>query len=95
MSDYVVRGHARDEQGSPIEGAAFLIGDEMVYSNGAGEFLLRLKKAKPLAFTVVLEEFLTPLHFTVVSAPAQVVAAPEDLATDNLIVLRPVTNNRR
>jgi hypothetical protein len=54
-----------------------------------------LKKAKPLAFTVVPEEFLTPLHFTVVSAPAQVVAAPEDLATDNLIVLRPVTNNRR
>jgi hypothetical protein len=95
MSDYVVRGHARDEHGSPIEGAAFLIGDELVYSNGAGEFLLRLKKAKPLAFTVVPEEFLTPLHFTVVSAPAQVVAAPEEFATDNLIVLRPVTNNRR
>jgi hypothetical protein len=95
MSDYVVRGHARDEQGSPIEGAAFLIGDEMVFSNGAGEFLLRLKKAQPVAFTVVPEEFLTPLHFTVVSAPTQVVAAPEDSATDNLIVLRPVTNTRR
>ena len=95
MSDYIVHGSVRDEHGSPIEGAAILIGDQTVFSNGAGEFLLRTNKAQAMALTVLPEEFLTPLHFTIVSAPALVNAAPEKSAADVLIVLRPVTNNRR
>jgi hypothetical protein len=95
MSDYIVHGYVRDEHGSPIEGAAILIGDQTVFSNGAGEFLLRSNKAQATAVTVLLEEFLSPLHFTILSAPAQVTAAPEKSATDALIVLRPVTNIRR
>jgi len=95
MSDCVVHGYVRDEHGSPIEGAAILIGDQTVFSNGGGEFLLRLNKAQELALRVVTEEFLSPLHFTIVSAPTVVAAAPEKTATDVLIVLRPVTNSRR
>jgi hypothetical protein len=95
MIDYIVHGYVRDEHGSPIEGAAILIGDQTVFSNGAGEFLLRSNKAQAMAVTVLLEEFLSPLHFTILSAPAQVTAAPEKSATDALIVLRPVTNIRR
>ena len=95
MSDYVVHGHVLDEHGSPIEGAAILIGDQTVFSNGAGEFLLRLKKAQALALAVLPEEFLSPLHFAIVSAPALVNAAPEQSAADVMIVLRPITNNPR
>ena len=95
MGDYIVRGHVCDERGSPIEGAAIRIGEQMVFSNEAGEFFLRLPKPEHLALTVVAQEFLTPLHFTVVAAPPTVTAAPEDSATDVVIVLRPIVNGRR
>jgi hypothetical protein len=95
FGDYIVRGQVRNERGSPVEGAAILLGDRTVFSNGAGEFLLRLDKPQQMPLTVLVEEFLSPLHFTVVSAPSTVVATPEKSATDVLIVLRPVTNNLR
>jgi len=95
MGEYVVRGHVRDEHGSPVEGAAILLGEQMVFSNAAGEFSLRLTKPQQLPLTVATEEFLSPLHFTLVSAPPTATAAPEDSAADVLIVLRPITNNLR
>jgi hypothetical protein len=95
FGDYVVRGHVRSERGSPIEGAAVLIGNQTVFTNGAGEFVMRLNKPRQMALAVLIEEFLSPLHFTVVSAPATVTAASEESATDVLIVLRPITNNLR
>lgn len=95
FGDYVVRGHVRSEHGSPIEGAAILLGDKTVYTNEAGEFLLRLNKRQQVAITVLTDEFLSPLHFSVVSAPATVTAASEDSATDILIVLRPMANSAR
>jgi len=95
FGDYVVRGQVRSERGSPIEGAAILLGDRTVFSNGAGEFLLRLNKPQQMSLTVLTEEFLSPLHFSVVSAPSTVTAASEESASDVLIVLRPTTNNLR
>jgi hypothetical protein len=95
FGDYVIRGQVRSERGSPVEGAAILLGDQMVFSNAAGEFLLRLNKPQQVALTVLPEEFLTPLHFTVVSAPSTVTAASEESATDVLIVLHPIANNLR
>lgn len=87
---YVVRGHVRDEAGAPIEGAALRIGDEIVYTNAMGEFLLRRKKADQLQFEVVLQEFQNALTFTIIAAPATVTAEPEDSAHDVLVVLSPV-----
>jgi hypothetical protein len=95
MGSYVIRGHVRDEGGAPIEGAAIRIGNEMAYSNAAGEFLLRLSKPQHLPLTVLGQEFLTPLNFMVVSAPPAVTATPEDSSADVLVVLRPVTNSKR
>jgi hypothetical protein len=95
FGDYVVHGHVRNERGSPIEGAAILLGDQTVFSNEAGEFLLRLNKPRQMTLTVLPQEFLSPLRFIVVSAPSTVTAASEDSAPDVLIVLRPVTNNLR
>jgi len=95
MGDYIVRGHVCDERGSPIGGAAIQIGEQTVFSNEAGEFFLRRVKPEHLAVTVVAQEFLTPLQFTVVAAPPTVTAAPEESATDVVIVLRPVVNHKR
>jgi len=91
---YVVRGHVRDEGGAPIEGAALRIGDQLVYTNALGEFIVRQKTAGPLRFEVVLPEFLNPLTFKVITAPASVTAEPEDSAHDVLVVLSPVFRPR-
>ena len=95
MGGYIVRGHVCDERGSPTGGAAIQIGEQTVFSNEAGEFFLRRVKPEHLAVTVVAQEFLTPLQFTVVAAPPTVTAAAEDSATDVVIVLRPVVNHKR
>lgn len=86
---YVVRGHVRDEAGAPIEGAALRIGDEIVYTNAMGEFLVRRKNADQLRFEVVLAEFQNALAFTIVAAPATVTAEPENSPHDVLVVLSP------
>jgi hypothetical protein len=91
---YIVRGHVRDESGAPIEGAALRIGDELVYTNAFGEFMVRQKKAGQLRFEVVLPEFLNTLTFRVVAAPPTVTAEPEDSAHDVLVVLSPVFRSR-
>jgi hypothetical protein len=91
---YIVRGHVRDEGGSPIEGAALRIGDELVYTNVFGEFMLRQKKPGQLRFEVVLGEFLNTLPFRVIAAPPTVTAEPEDSTQDVLVVLAPVFRPR-
>lgn len=91
---YVVRGHVRDEGGIPIEGAALRIGDQLVYTNAFGEFILRERNGGPLRFEVVLPEFLNTLVFKVITAPASVTAEPEDSAHDILVVLGPVFKPR-
>ena len=92
---YIVRGRVTDEAGVPIEGAAIHIGEKTVYSNAAGEFMLRLTKPQHLALTVIPLEFLNPLSFTIVAAPPTVTAQPEDSAADVLIILRPIVNHKR
>lgn len=71
------------------------IGDEVVFSNATGEFSLRLTKPQRAALTVATDEFLSRLHFTIISAPPTATAASEDSVKDILIVLRPVTNAAR
>jgi hypothetical protein len=93
MGDYVVRGYVRDDRGSPIEGAAIRIGDQTVFSNASGAFLLRLNKRQDMVLAVIPAEFLTPLRFTIASAPPIVTSVPEESAKDVLIVLRPLGNS--
>jgi hypothetical protein len=88
MPGYVVRGHVRDESGAPIEGAALRIGNDIVYTNAAGEFMIRAQHAGSLPLEVVLQQFLNPLPFTVVSAPPTVLPAPDASAPDVTVVLR-------
>ena len=88
MGRYVVRGVVRDEQGRPVEGAALDVGDEVVFTNSAGEFFIRVRRPRQYDVTVRLEDFLFPGHWEVVSGPGQVKAQPEGAAPGLVVILR-------
>ena len=56
---YVVRGVVVGPNG-PQEGAAILVGDQLVYSNSAGEFQARFRNTKPVKVEVLPQEFIVP-----------------------------------
>ncbi|HZN98734.1 MAG TPA: hypothetical protein VFB61_13455 [Gemmatimonadales bacterium] len=89
VSRYVVRGSVQDELGHPVEGAALALNGEVVYTNSAGEFFLRTRYPQRYSLKLLIEEFLLPGAWEVVSAPDQVTAAEDAKATPVRIVLRP------
>jgi hypothetical protein len=84
---YMVRGHVQDQTGTPVEGAAIRIGQQLVFTNADGEFFVRFSKAGTLTLEVVLTEFLNPASFHLVSALPAVKLFPEATAPDIEIVL--------
>jgi len=92
MARFVVRGRVRDETGNPVEGAAVRLNQEVVYTNSAGEFFLRVKHPERYAVSVALEEFLLPGNWQVVSAPTSIVASNEKQTASIEIVLRPFSS---
>ncbi|HZI76029.1 MAG TPA: carboxypeptidase regulatory-like domain-containing protein, partial [Gemmatimonadales bacterium] len=88
MSRYVVRGTVRDETGAPVEGAAVQLNEDVVYTNSAGNFLLRAKHPEVYRLSVLTGEFLLPGQWLVVKAPAQITAMEETSSALVEIVLR-------
>jgi hypothetical protein len=88
MARYIIRGTVRDESGNPVEGAAVQLGDDVVFTNSSGGFLLRVKRPNRYAVAVLPTEFLLPGQWEVVSAPADIVAADESRAGPVEIILR-------
>ena len=90
IAKYVVQGVVKDDQGSPVEGAALHIGKEVVYTDSSGHFMARFSKRGPFPLSVAPEEFINNGVYEVVSAPSQVSAETEDNATDVQVVVRRV-----
>jgi hypothetical protein len=88
MARYVVQGTVRDESGNPVDGAAVKLNDEVVYTNSAGEFFVRVKHPEHYTLTVATEEFLLPGKWEVVRAPTTVMATNEKQVSAVEIVLR-------
>jgi hypothetical protein len=88
MARYVVRGTVQDESGNPVEGAAVKLNDEVVFTNSAGEFFLRVKHPEHYTLAVATDEFLLPGRWEVVRAPTTVVASNEKQNSPVVIVLR-------
>ena len=84
---YVVRGRVQDEMGNPVEGAALLVGEELVITNAAGEFLVRRKTAGILQLQVVFAEFLNPASFRVIAAPRTVLPSADGTASEITVIL--------
>ncbi|HEX6104326.1 MAG TPA: OmpA family protein [Gemmatimonadales bacterium] len=85
---YVVRGVVRDEGGSPVEGAALALGDEVAFTNSRGEFFVRVRRPQRYPLAVRLEEFLFPGRWEVAAAPVDARAEAEERAATVEIVLR-------
>jgi hypothetical protein len=88
ISKYVVQGLVKDQQGLPVEGAALHIGKEIVYSDSSGHFEVQFSKHGPYALAVAPGEFLSNAVYEVVTAPAQVRADADDIASQIDIVVR-------
>jgi hypothetical protein len=88
MARYVIRGIVRDGDGTPIEGAALDLDGEIVYTNSNGEFFLRAKHPRRTPLKVLMEEFLLPGQWEIVSAPSDVTVSEESRAGQIEIILR-------
>jgi hypothetical protein len=86
----VARGRVVDPSGEPIAGAAILIGNNLVFSDSAGTFLVRLKSPGELPLEVAFEEFTAPGAFAVVSAPSTIRVTREDDAQPYEIIVKRV-----
>jgi hypothetical protein len=87
---YVVEGIVRDSDGSPLEGVAIHIGNELAFTDDTGRFQVRFRHHNPLPLRVALEEFLIPGNFEIVHAPPIVAPDPEDHPIELTIVIRRV-----
>jgi hypothetical protein len=85
---YVVLGVVHDPDGAAVEGAAILLGREVVYSDDRGEFMLRLRKPKEVSLKVELNEFLTAGTFEVLKSPQTAKPQPEEQAQKVEVIVR-------
>lgn len=88
LPDYVVRGIVVDDHARPIRGAALRVGGEIVFTDSQGDFLVRVTKPKEYALEVLLDQFMFPGRYEILSSPAQLRAGKEEMATLYQIVLR-------
>jgi hypothetical protein len=86
----MVRGRVLDVSGSPVEGAAVLIGNQLAFTDSNGEFTARFRSARDMKFEVALDQFATPGSYEVVSAPSTVHAVGEENTSLYKIVVRRV-----
>jgi hypothetical protein len=70
---FLLKGIVLDDKGSPVSGAAIRLGKDLVFTDSAGTFYLRVKRNKPVPLAVVPEEFTVPGIWTTVQAPTNAV----------------------
>ena len=90
LTQYVVQGMVKDDQGLPVEGAALHVGKQVAYTDSSGRFMVRFSKRGPFPFSIAAEEFITNGVYAVVSAPTQVSADAEGRISDVQVVIRRV-----
>ena len=88
LPKYIIRGRVVDDHGNPIPGAAVRVNGEVLLTNAAGQFFVRMKRAETYSFQVSFPDFINPLPYQVVSCPPTVTAMREEVATGVLITLR-------
>lgn len=84
----ILRLRVVDDRGSPIEGAALLIDQHLIYSDSQGSCFLREHSAAPHRLTVAFDQFLADGQYSVVSAPATVKSSTSESNSEIVIVLK-------
>ncbi len=77
METAVMRGCVLDTKGSPVEGAALLIDQKVVYTDSNGCFFLREGRPRTHKLQIILTEFLAGGNWHIVSAPSTITSSPE------------------
>jgi hypothetical protein len=85
---YIVEGTVVDDAGTPIDGATIEIGGSTVFTDSRGRFFVRTSSSRDAAIRVLLDDFLAPGRFEVVSAPATAKPRVERESTPFRIVVR-------
>lgn len=85
---FVANGRVVDSAGVAIAGAAIEIGGDLLYTDSQGRFFVRRPTGRALSLRVVLDDFLVPGTFEVVTAPADVRPARDERGSAIVIVLR-------
>jgi hypothetical protein len=83
-----------DDDGRPVEGAALEIGGAAVFTDSHGRFFHRLSGTRAVALRILLDDFLVPGPFAVVSAPTMVTPRLERESTPIRVVVRRAQPNR-
>jgi len=91
---YIAEGTVVDEAGVAVEGAAIDLGGSTVFTDSRGRFFVRRSSKRTVALRVLVDEFLAPGQFEVVSAPELVTPRVERESTPVRIVVRRVPPNR-
>jgi hypothetical protein len=78
---FIVRGIVKDPSGLPVAGAAVLVGKEPAFTDSAGAFFVRFRKATAVAIKVVPGDFLAPGNWHIITAPETATPELEDRST--------------
>ena len=78
---FIVRGMVKDPSGTPVAGAAVLVGNETAFTDSDGTFFVRFRKGNAVPIKVVPGDFRAPGNWHVISAPDTAMPEPKDKAT--------------
>jgi len=87
---FIIRGIVNDLSGTPVAGAAILVGKETAFTDSDGTFFVRFRKKNAVPIKVVAGDFRAPGNWHVISAPDMVTPEPQDKASVVNIVVSQV-----
>ena len=85
---YIVQGTVVDESGTAVDGAAIQIGNSTLFTDSRGRFFVRVSNNRATALRVLLDDFLTPGRFEVVSSPPTATPQRERESAPVKIIIR-------
>jgi hypothetical protein len=85
---FIVEGTVVDEAGIAVDGAAIQVGGSTLVTDSRGRFFVRLSTSRATPVRVLLDDFLAPGRFEVVSAPSAVKPQAERESVPLKIVVR-------
>ncbi len=92
---YVLRGVVRDERGQPVWGIAVRVDGQLVYSDSAGEFFLRVRRPGDYPLEAMSAPPLNPGSWELISAPPFIHADAKGTAPETKIVVRRAPGARK
>lgn len=84
---YIVRGKVVDKKGNPVPGACVKVGDQQAWTDGDGNFTVRVKKETTYTVTACTDSFMTPGVFKAVSGAEAVKSVPEGQDTPQATII--------